>query len=64
MMDTASINANALPTLTDTAGVIITATNPWKIKKIPVINCKECEVVVCFSVTIKKPKDTSFKGNT
>ena len=36
VMDTATINANALPTLTDTAGVTITATNPWKIKKIPV----------------------------
>lgn len=36
VIDTATITAQALPTLTDTAGVTITATNPWKIKKIPV----------------------------
>ncbi len=36
VIDTATINATSLPTLTDTAGVTITAINPWKIKKIPV----------------------------
>ena len=36
VIDTATINATNLPTLTDTAGVTVTATNPWKIKKIPV----------------------------
>ena len=36
VIDTATISANALPTLSDTAGVTITAVNPWRIKKIPV----------------------------
>ena len=36
VIDTATINATSLPTLTDTAGVTITAVNPWRIKKIPV----------------------------
>lgn len=36
VIDTATINAQNLPTLTDTAGVTITAINPWKIVKIPV----------------------------
>lgn len=36
VMDTATITAQNLTTLTDTAGVTITATNPWKVKKIPV----------------------------
>ncbi|HMD00094.1 MAG TPA: hypothetical protein VKH37_08065, partial [Ferruginibacter sp.] len=36
VMDTATITAQNLPTLTDTAGVTITATNPWKVVKIPV----------------------------
>ena len=36
VVNTATINAVNLPTLSDTAGVTITATNPWKIKKIPV----------------------------
>ena len=36
VIDTATISANALPTLTDTAGVTITAVNPWRIKKIPI----------------------------
>jgi len=33
VMDTATIHADNLPTLSDTAGVTITAVNPWRIKK-------------------------------
>lgn len=36
VIDTASISADFQPTKTDTAKVTITATNPWKIEKIPV----------------------------
>ncbi len=36
VIDTATIHADNLPTLSDTAGVTVTAINPWRIKKIPV----------------------------
>lgn len=36
VIDTATISADSQPTKTDTAKVTITATNPWKIEKIPV----------------------------
>ena len=36
VIDTATISADNLATISDTAGVTITATNPWLIKKIPV----------------------------